>query len=105
MKELTLSQLTILLAILRLKDNAYGVTIRRQIHEVTGKAFPYGTLYSFLELLHKKGYVEKFIGGPTKKRGGRRKILYKPTKKGLEALQAAQKLQKALWRDIPEKVV
>jgi DNA-binding PadR family transcriptional regulator len=105
MKELTLSQLTVLLAVWRLKDNAYGVTIRRQISEVTGKAYPYGTLYSFLDLLHKKGYVEKYIGGPTKQRGGRRKILYRPSARGLEALRAARKMQKSLWRDIPEKAL
>jgi len=44
MKELTKAEETLLLAILRLKDNAYGVAIKQQIQKATGKSLPYGTL-------------------------------------------------------------
>ena len=59
MKELTKAEETLLLAILRLKDNAYGVAIKQNIQKTTGKALPYGTLYFILEQLSKKGYVKR----------------------------------------------
>jgi hypothetical protein len=58
MKELTKAEETLLLTILRLKDNAYGVAIKRNIQKTTGKALPYGTLYFILEELTKKGYIK-----------------------------------------------
>jgi len=53
MKELTKAEEALLLAILQLKDIAYGVAIRRHIQKNTGKALPYGTLYFILEQLTK----------------------------------------------------
>jgi len=102
MKELTLTQQVLLLSIWRLRDNAYGVTIRRNLMEMIGKKYPYGTLYSLLDQLYKKGYVEKSIGPPTHKRGGRRTILYSLSHAGRDALKAAHKLQKTIWGDVPE---
>jgi PadR family transcriptional regulator PadR len=101
-KELTLSEIIFLLAIWRLEDNAYGVTIRKQIAKVTSKTYTYGTLYSALDQLFKKGYVIKSAGPSTPERGGRSKIYYKLTKEGLKALKASRELQKTIWRGIPE---
>jgi DNA-binding PadR family transcriptional regulator len=102
MKDLTLSELIFILAIWRLEENAYGVTIRKQIAQVTGKTHTYGTLYSSLDQLFKKGYVTKSAGPPTPERGGRSKIFYQLTPEGREALKAAHKLQRAIWKGIPE---
>jgi DNA-binding PadR family transcriptional regulator len=102
MKNLTLSEIIYLIAIWRLEDNAYGVTIRKQIEHVTGKISTYGTLYSALDQLYKKGYVVKNAGPPTPERGGRSKIFYKLTLKGVKALKDSRKLQKAIWKGIPE---
>jgi len=101
-KELTMSQLILLLSVWRLESNAYGVTIRRELARVTGRKYPYGTLYSLLEQLHKKGYVAKSVGDPTSKRGGRRKILYHVTKTGREALRTTRELQDTIWEGIPK---
>lgn len=62
MKELTKPEETLLLAILQLKDNAYGVAIKQHVQKTTGKALPYGTLYFILEQLTKKGYVKSTWG-------------------------------------------
>ena len=102
MKELTLSEIIFMLAIWRLEENAYGVTIRKNIAQVTGKAYPYGTLYSALDQLYKKGYVIKSAGPPTPERGGRSKIFYRLSPEGIEALNAARQLQKEIWKGVPE---
>ena len=73
---LTKSEDILLLAIYHLKDNAYGVTIRKQVKQVTGEEMTYRTLYSSLEQLVRKDYVTKREGEPTTERGGRRKIFY-----------------------------
>jgi DNA-binding PadR family transcriptional regulator len=102
MKSLTLSEIIYLIAIWRLEENAYGVTIRKQIVKVTGKTYAYGTLYSALDQLFKKGYVIKSAGPSTPERGGRSKIFYKLTQEGVKALKASRELQKAIWKGIPE---
>lgn len=104
MKELTMSQLILLLSIWRLEGNAYGVTIRKELSRVTGRKYPYGTLYSLLEQLHKKGFVDKSIGDPTNKRGGRRKILYHVNRSGREALRASREIQDIIWEGIPKGI-
>lgn len=102
MKNLTLSEIIYLIAIWRLENNAYGVTIRKQIANVSGKTPTYGTLYSALDQLFKKGYAVKSAGAPTPERGGRSKIFYKLTQKGVKALKASRELQKTIWKGIPE---
>jgi DNA-binding PadR family transcriptional regulator len=102
MKNLTLSEIIYLIAIWRLDDNAYGVTIRKQIMEVMGKTYTYGTLYSALDQLFKKGYVVKSAGSPTPERGGRSKIFYKLTQEGIKSLKVSRELQKVIWKGIPE---
>jgi DNA-binding PadR family transcriptional regulator len=102
MNYLTKSEDILLLAIHHLKDNAYGVTIRKQVKQITGEEMTYGTLYSSLDQLVRKDYVEKTEGEPTPERGGRRKIYYSITPKGFNALKKSQKLTKNLWQDVSE---
>lgn len=102
MKDLTLSELTLLLAIWRLEGNAYGVTIKEQVAQMTKKACSYGTLYSSLDQLFRKGYVRKILGSPTPERGGRSKIFYQLSGEGKSAVQAARSLQRVLWKGVPE---
>ena len=60
-----------LLSIWELKDNAYGVSIKKRVSEKTGKILSYGGLYFTLSQLVKKKLVKKTAGEPTQKRGGR----------------------------------
>ena len=101
MNHLTLNEQILLLSVLKLEDNAYGVTIRDRVMEVTGKPIVYGTLYNSLEKLVRKGYVETHRGEPTPERGGRSKIYYTLTKDGSEALSRARELQETLWKGVP----
>ena len=102
MKYLTKSEEILLLAIWRLRDNAYGVTIRKHVMEITGEQMTYGTLYSALDQLVKKEYVHKTIGEPTRERGGRRKIFYTISPRGFEALKQSQELTRALWGGVSD---
>ena len=100
MKYLTREEEIYLLAIWRLKENAYGVKIKKQITEMTDKKTSYGALYFTLEQLFKKGFVTRSIGEPTPVRGGCRKIYYNLTPAGKKALKAAHKLQRSIWDGI-----
>ena len=98
MKELTLNETAVLLAILHLENDAYGVAIKEEVSGFIGKKISYGTLYSYLDQLFRKGYLSKSVGDPTPERGGRRKIFYRLTKKGIHALESAYMLQKMIWK-------
>ena len=94
----------ILSAIYRLKDNAYGVTIRNKVSEVTHRDLIYGTLYNTLEQLVRKGYVYKIQGAPTGERGGRSRMMYTLSEAGIRALQDARELQNKIWQGFPDTI-
>jgi PadR family transcriptional regulator PadR len=96
-KDLTLTEEMVLLAVWKLKDNAYGVTIRRQVSRSTKRIFPYGTLYSVLDKLTKNRLVKKNVSDPLPRRGGRRRNYYSITREGISALKVAMHLKKSLW--------
>ena len=102
MKYLTRAEEMFLLAIWRLKDNAYGLTIRKQIKESSHIDYSYGTLYGILDQLTHKEYIDRIKGDPTPKRGGRSKIYYKITPRGIEALKKAMEIHKNVWQGITE---
>ncbi len=94
---MALTEEIILLAVWKLKDNAYGVTIRKHISDTTGRIFPYGTLYSVLDKLTKKGFIRRIISDPIPRRGGRSRNYYSITPDGISALKVAMDLKKSLW--------
>lgn len=104
MYKLTMAEEILLTAILRLKDNAYGVTIRKKIAEITKSDISYGTLYNLLGQLVRKGYVLKKRSQPTRERGGRSRMYYTLTETGINALEEARELHRSLWKGIPETI-
>lgn len=102
MELITRLEEVLLMSIWRLNDNAYGVTINKEVSERAKKKYSMGALYFSLDQLHKKGLVTKDIGSPTPERGGRSKIFYLLTPTGKEALQYARQLQDSLWYGIPK---
>jgi PadR family transcriptional regulator PadR len=94
----------LLLAILRLGDEAYGVSIAKEIARRTGRVVKLGALWVSLDIAHQKGLVSKRTGEPTPQRGGRRKIFYRLTPEGYEALENARELGRVLWRGLPESL-
>ena len=102
MKELTKVEEILMLAIWRLKDDAYGVKIRKYVSQIIGKDFTYGNLYSALSQLSKKKYVKKAMGEPTPDRRGRRKIYYTVSPEGVKALKTAREMNRKMWEDISD---
>ena len=86
----------VLLAILRLGDNAYGVTIRSEITVCTRREVAPGALYTTLDRLEDKGMVRSWLGDPTPQRGGRAKRYFALTKAGRVALINAQRAYQSL---------
>jgi PadR family transcriptional regulator, regulatory protein PadR len=77
----------VLLALGRLRENdAYGVPIRREIAERTGRDVSFGAVYTTLERLERKGYVSSRVGDPTPERGGRAKRYFRIEAPGVRAL-------------------
>lgn len=97
MKDLTLTEEIVLLAVWKLKEDAYGVAIRKELSESTQRIFPYGTLYSALDKLTRKGLVTKSSSDPLPKRGGRRRFYYSINPEGISALKKALELKRLIW--------
>lgn len=97
MNILSRSEEIVLLAIWKLKTNAYGVTIREVVSEDTGREWTFGAIYKPLKQLAQKGFVDKIPSGPVAERGGRTKYLYTLTRDGREALREIRRLHKSLW--------
>jgi DNA-binding PadR family transcriptional regulator len=77
----------VLLAMARLDDNAYGVTIRQAVFDGTGRDITLGTVYKTLWRLEQKKFVSCWIADPTQERGGRRKKMYELNPLGKRALR------------------
>jgi PadR family transcriptional regulator PadR len=80
----------ILLALVRLRENAYGVTIRKEIAERTGRDVSVGAVYTTLERLERKGYISSRTGEATPERGGRTKRYFRLEAPGARALNYAR---------------
>lgn len=100
MKDLTKIEEILLLAIWKLKDEAYGYKIRHQVKEIIRKDFTYGNLYSALNQLAKKTYVTKRLGEATPSRRGKIRIYYKVSPAGRAALKNALEMKETLWEGV-----
>jgi DNA-binding PadR family transcriptional regulator len=81
----------ILLALWRLENRAYGVTVRQEIEFRIRREVSIGAVYATLDRLETKGYVKSFYGDPTPERGGRSKRFFRITAKGLAAVRRTQR--------------
>ncbi len=104
MNILSRSDEILLLAILKLKDEAYGVTILKEVAKNTGKKLKLGGLWVSLDILAKRNLLEKQMGDPTPKRGGRSKIYYSLTPGGLLALERVNEFNISLWKGMTELI-
>jgi DNA-binding PadR family transcriptional regulator len=80
----------VLLAVARLGTDAYGMTVRQEIHNRTGRDLSIGAVYATLERLERKGFVSSRRGEPTAERGGRAKRHFQIEADGEEALATSQ---------------
>jgi DNA-binding PadR family transcriptional regulator len=76
----------VVMALMRLGDRAYGVTVRHEIAARIGRDVSVGAIYATLDRLEAKGYVTSRLGEPTAERGGRSKRFFRVTTKGVSAV-------------------
>ena len=94
-------ELMVMLAVMRLGENAYGVPISREIESTTKREVAVGSVYAALERLEDKGLVASRVGEPTAERGGRAKRYFRITAKGLRVVRDTQHALTRLWRGLP----
>jgi len=92
----------VLLALIRLGDDAYGVPISDAIEASCGRSVSVGSVYITLERLERKGLVSSRLGEPTAERGGRAKTYFHPTAKGLREVRLARRTLMRLWQGVPQ---
>jgi len=95
-------ELMVLLALIRLGEDAYGVPISQAIEESTGRDVLVGSVYAALERLEEKGFVSSRVGEPTPERGGRAKRYFRITARGLRQVRETRRALIKLWQRIPE---
>ena len=105
MKFLSRQEELLILSIWKLKENAYGVTVRKHVSETTEKYWSIGAIYDVLDRLSRKGFVSMAVGEPSKARGGKKKRFYRITETGFEALEEVRDLQKKTWAELPKPAV
>jgi|SRR6185369_10868128 DNA-binding PadR family transcriptional regulator len=94
-------ELMVLLALVRLGDDAYGVPISKELLNVAGREVALGSVYAALDRLERKEFVSSTLGDPTPERGGRAKRYFRVTSQGLRALKTTRASLTNLWSGIP----
>jgi PadR family transcriptional regulator PadR len=93
-------ELVILLAVLRLGEGAYGVTILREIHKRAGRTVARGAVYITLDRLESKGYLRSLLADPTPQRGGKAKRLFRVSPQGITAMREYRRVLVNMWQDL-----
>jgi PadR family transcriptional regulator, regulatory protein PadR len=87
----------VLLTIVALDNNAYGVAIQQDIEKRSDRSISIGALHSTLTRLEEKGFLTSYMGEPSQERGGRRKRHFEITRAGKLALHDMKSLRDELW--------
>jgi DNA-binding PadR family transcriptional regulator len=98
-----LEELT-LLAVLALKEGAYGIVVQEVIDRETGREVTLGAVYAALERMERKGLLSSAMSASTGERGGRRRRLFAVTDEGLRVLSDVRRAREALWQAVPRTV-
>ena len=101
MNYLTRIEEILLLAVWKLRDNAYGISIREQVQKDTGVDWLSGAIYAPLNRLKKIGYIAARPAQSPGELGGRPRIYYTLTPRGREELCAIQEMTRVLWGGVP----
>ena len=90
----------VMLALVRLDSSAYGVTIRAEIENRSGRSVSMAAVYSALDRLERRGYAESWLSDPTSERGGRAKKHFKITTAGATQLRDARGAMARMWEGL-----
>lgn len=92
----------VLLTVAVLYEDAYGVSIRKEIVDKLDRKVSIGALQSALRRMENKGYLESIYGEATAVRGGKRKRFFRVTALGMKALEYSKDVRMKLWDSIPK---
>ena len=92
----------VMLAIIRIGDDAYGVSISNEIEETTGSEVLLGSVYDALARLEAKGFITSALGEATPERGGKAKRHFRTTSRGLRLVRDTQQSLVKLWKGLPQ---
>lgn len=95
-------EIMLLVAIIHLGDEAYGVPISRELEKYRGRDVAVGSVYAALERLEAKQLVISSLGEPTPERGGKAKRYFRITKVGLRQVHETRRVLTKLWQAIPD---
>jgi PadR family transcriptional regulator, regulatory protein PadR len=95
-------ELMILLTVIHLGEEAYGVPISRELERHRRRDVSVGSVYAALERLESKGLVSSSLGDPTPERGGKAKRYFQITNAGLRQVHESRRILSELWRRLPE---
>ncbi|HSC27610.1 MAG TPA: helix-turn-helix transcriptional regulator [Vicinamibacterales bacterium] len=98
---LSQSEVLILVAIARLGDEAYGVTIRQELHDCTGRDVSMAAVYAALDRLERRGLARARLSEPLPERGGRARRLYALTPAGRAIVLRERDIALRIWQDLP----
>jgi len=96
-------ELLVVATLVHLRDDAYGMRIRQDIEERTGRAVSIGQVYATLRRLEAKGLVASTMGEPSAERGGRAKRYFRMTTTGAEALERSRRMFLEVLSDLPDQ--
>lgn len=97
---LTQFEQLVLLALVRLGEDAYGVPIQEEIAERTGRVASLAATYTALERLEGRSFVESWVSEPVAVRGGRSRKHFRICKAGATALRESQQAMKRTWQGL-----
>lgn len=90
----------VLMAVLRLGEEAYAVTIREEIERRATRVVSRGAIYITLDRLEKKGYLESWLADATPERGGRAKRYHRVSAAGAAALKRSRAALEKMWQGL-----
>lgn len=93
-------ELTVLLAVARLGDEAYGLAVRQDVSDRTRRDYSVGAVYTTLQRLEDKGFVSSRASVPLPVRGGRSRRQFKLTASGQRVLREAQRVAASVWAGV-----
>jgi len=95
-------ELMVLLALMRVRDDAYGLPILQEIESRIGREVSLGSVYAALARLEIKGFVTSRLGEPTAERGGKAKRYFKVTSSGVREVRDVRRALASLWQGLSQ---
>ena len=94
-------EVLVMLALMRFKDEAYGLPILHEMEARIGREVALGSVYAALSRLESKGFVSSRLGEPTAERGGKAKRYFRVTTDGVREVRGVREAFVSLWNGVP----